>query len=134
MVGYGKELARAMRLAGKEKKLKAKKLKRAEKVIVQNGIISVTKQWGKNGSGGEEVDEQILQIHQFQTEPATVRVNYGLTINLGNFQTARVDVSVQVPCYKEELADAYDWAVAFTQERVNREAEQIKGYRNGSQG
>lgn len=58
----------------------------------------------------EEIDAEI-----FQTDPAWVRVSHGCTKSIGEFEFLRIDVAVEVPCYKElieETAQATGEAVA----------------------
>jgi len=89
--------------------------------------ITVTKQY-KLQSGEAEADptNETIEVTKFDTEPAKVRVGFGLTINLGNYESARLDVSVEVPCYKEQVDDAYAAAKGWVEERVQEEVAEIK--------
>ena len=53
--------------------------------------------------GGSEAVTRTLQVRQYKTDPAYVRVNAGSTKNLGNFESLRIDVSISAPCYWEEV-------------------------------
>lgn len=54
--------------------------------------------------GAKEEDRRVLDVHQFQTEPAFVRISHGATRKLEqDFEFLRVDVAITVPCYKEEV-------------------------------
>lgn len=56
----------------------------------------------------QEVEErEHITIRPFATVPAKVAVKLGRTINLGNYESARVDVSMEIPCYREEVLDVY---------------------------
>lgn len=44
---------------------------------------------------------------------AKVQVSYSRTVNLGNYNSARVEVGVELPCHADEIQDAYDAAVEF---------------------
>ena len=55
--------------------------------------------------GEEEESKETISVQKFETDPAYVRVNAGTTKNLGDYESLRVDVSVSVPCYKEEIDD-----------------------------
>jgi hypothetical protein len=60
---------------------------------------------------GEEIDsEETIEkdVHVFITEPAYLRVNAGVTKNLGNFESLRVDVAITMPCYREMLDETFD--------------------------
>lgn len=87
----------------------------------------VTRQY-KVGSkeGLAQGGEEVIAVHRFATEPAKVEVSLGLTLNLGNFESARISVGVTVPCYKEETDAAYEWAKNWVSERTRREVESIR--------
>lgn len=57
--------------------------------------------------GVEEHKRTVLAVRRFASEPAYVRVNAGSTKNLGNYESLRVDVSITVPCYPEEIDDVF---------------------------
>lgn len=62
--------------------------------------------------GGEEKNRnEKLNVRKFMVEPAYVRVNAGMTKNMGNYESLRLDVSLTVPCYAEEI-DAVFHSVA----------------------
>lgn len=53
---------------------------------------------------GEETSrEKHIHVRKFEVEPAYVRVNVGSTKNMGNYESLRVDVSITMPCYAEEV-------------------------------
>lgn len=57
----------------------------------------------------------------------TVTVEGGRTINLGNYESARIGVSITVPCDPHELGTAYDWASDWVSERINDAVNDAKG-------
>lgn len=73
----------------------------------------------------EEVEYE-RSVHKFVTEPARVKRSYGLTVNLGNYESARVEVGVEVPCYKEEVSEADAFAAQFCEERLEEEVAKFK--------
>lgn len=79
----------------------------------------------------EDSESSQISVHKFVTEPARVSVEYSLTINLGNYESARVCIGVQVPCYKEEINDAYAFAQSWVEGRVGEEKAAITGSRDG---
>ena len=81
----------------------------------------------KLGEGVKDSNET-LEVRSFVTAPAEVGVTFGLTVNLGNFKSARVDVSLKLPCYVEEADAAYDHAEQWVQERVKREVQEAISY------
>src|SRR4051812_42401043 len=81
----------------------------------------VTRQFfeGKEPSSAPDTKNEVITVHRFLTEPAKVSVSKGLTLNLGNYESARIDVSVVVPCYREELDWAYKYADGWVESRLN---------------
>lgn len=81
-------------------------------------------------SGVEETvkqGEEVVAVAKFETQPALVRRGYGLTINQGNYESARVDISVTVPCYVEDLEAADEFARRFVEERIEKEVASVRG-------
>jgi hypothetical protein len=101
-------------------------------VKAENSTVYVSRAFETKGvrtSGSES--EDVVAVHKFLTEPAKVSVDYALTINLGNFESAKIGVSVTVPCYVEEVDRAYEFAQAWAEERLTRERDMITAGRNG---
>jgi hypothetical protein len=97
---------------------------RSKKTKAQEALLTVRRQF----SGSEEVTEQdaTIQVREFHTEPARVSIEKGLTLNLGNYESARVTVAVSVPCYLEELEAAYNFADGFVMKKLEEEREGIR--------
>ena len=55
--------------------------------------------------GQENQERKIIAVKTFAVEPAHVRVNKGFTANMGDYESLRVDVSVTIPCYAEEIEE-----------------------------
>jgi hypothetical protein len=55
--------------------------------------------------GVEESEREDIETRKFAAEPAYVRINAGVTKNMGNYESLRLDVSVTVPCYTEEIEE-----------------------------
>jgi hypothetical protein len=49
----------------------------------------------------ESVNEKV-QVPIFHTVPAKIRISGGITKNLGDYNSARFDVSIEMPCYPEQ--------------------------------
>ena len=45
----------------------------------------------------------VLDVEVFQADPAFVRISHGVTKNIGDYESLRVDVAVTVPCYREQV-------------------------------
>jgi hypothetical protein len=95
------------------------------RAVQQKALTAVvSKTFGKIGVP-EDTDETI-EVRTFVTAPATVEIGYGLTLNIGNYESARVDVKVSVPCYREEVDAAYDFAKKWAEDRVRKEVSEVR--------
>jgi len=91
--------------------------------------VFVAKRFFKDGSEVEdsEIEEnEVIAVRRFVTEPAVVGISYGLTVNMGNYESARVDVTLRLPCYAEEVDDAFVSAREWVEQRVMTEVDGIK--------
>lgn len=88
------------------------------------GRIFVTRAYGKEGA--EENEEKELPVRRFETTPAHVRASYGLTVNLGNYESARCDVSVTLPCYTEEIEGAFVEAWKIAKREIQEQVKSIR--------
>jgi hypothetical protein len=75
----------------------------------------------------ESASEEVVAIGEFQGPVARVRRGYGLTLNLSNYESARLDVAVEVPCYVEDVDAADEWARQWVEKRVVQEVENVRG-------
>jgi hypothetical protein len=85
---------------------------------------TISRSFGKTSAAEESTET--LEVRLFQTAAATVDVGYGLTLNIGNYESARVDVRVSVPCYREEMDDAYAYAKEWAEKRVQKEVADVR--------
>jgi hypothetical protein len=76
-----------------------------------------------------EVDIQI-GIPVVNVPMAEVEAHSSMTINMGNFESVKLELSVRLPCYPEELADAFRAAKNFVDTHLNSEVQAIRGYRD----
>lgn len=76
--------------------------------------------------GSAKEDQTDLEIQTFEVEPAWVKVSYGLTINLGNYESARCDAGVTLPTYVEETEEAFKRAWAIAEAQVQSQTKGIK--------
>lgn len=76
-----------------------------------------------NKAGGQEtklVDEvETTPMPLSKTRRPMARVGYasGTTINLGNYESVRLDVSISIPCEIEDIDEAFDTCVQFVGEK-----------------
>lgn len=71
--------------------------------------------------GGSET----LEVHQFATTPAVVSVSYPIKLTK-NYQAAGIDVGISLPCYAEEIDDAFQRANDLVIERLKVELPKLK--------
>lgn len=99
-----------------------------KKSLSKESMVTVSRTFSKDGkviSAEAETDQ--LMVHRFETQPAEVGLTKGVTLNLGNFESARVEVFCRVPSYLEEMDDAYRFADAFCEQRIMAEIERVRG-------
>jgi hypothetical protein len=75
----------------------------------------------------ETSSEEVVAIVQFEGPIAKVRRGYGLTLNLSNYESARVDVGIEVPCYLVDVDVADEWARKWVERRMVQEVENVRG-------
>jgi hypothetical protein len=88
---------------------------------VHRGFITVNRAVYKK----ESEDREEVEVPFFGTEVARVRVSAGTTRNLGDYNSARVDVTVEMPCYPEmsEISRTYDFICEIIDEVLPIELE-----------
>lgn len=96
----------------------------APKITEHPSQLFVTKTFGKTAP--EEGAPEIIAVHRFLTEPAQVQVGMGVTLNLGNYESARIDVRLSVPVYREEINEAYDFVKQYVTKRLEQEVSETK--------
>lgn len=90
----------------------------------------MTRHYGKSEDSSEieEIENRELNVRSFVVEPARVDIELGRTLNLGSYESARIFVRVSVPCYREEIKEAYEFAHSFAKDRVEESAAKIQDY------
>lgn len=76
--------------------------------------------------GKEEVSNERIRIRPFVSNPANISVKAGITINLGNYESGRVDVMLSMPCYPEEIDGVYEDVKGWVDSRVEHEKKEIE--------
>jgi hypothetical protein len=89
---------------------------------VKEGKVLVNRHYSEKGVLIEEDQTQeAFRVGIFDSPPAHVTVGLGSTMNLGDFNSYKVEVRVSVPCYLEEIDRAMEFASAKAQERLEQE-------------
>ncbi len=87
-------------------------------------LLEVTRQYP--GQSEPETKSETVVIRDFHVPPAEVGVGLGLTLQLRPYESARIDVSVRVPCYAAEMEGAYEFAKRFVHERLDAERDAVR--------
>jgi hypothetical protein len=59
--------------------------------------------------------------------PAEANMALGLTLNLGNYESARVDIGGNVPCEPDEMSANHDKLKTYLTTRIQQECREIRG-------
>lgn len=91
----------------------------------QQGILTVS----RTAYGRTVERQESIEVAAFLTDPARVRVSGGVTRNLGDYNSARVEVTVELPCYatEMEIRAAYSYASELVDSMVGLELAQAVG-------
>ncbi len=108
-----------------EKKVVARvgRVNRRVEVELAEEVVTVM----ASGAGLDESKRETISVRKFVTDPAYVRMSAGSTINMGDYESLRVDVAITLPCYVEEIEAVQDRLGAMVNERLNAEIEQYTG-------
>ena len=76
----------------------------------------------------ETEDAGALEVEPMDERAGIASVGFGMarTINLGNYQSARVEVRIDCPCYKAEISDVFDDVRDLVKCHIDEEIEEIK--------
>jgi hypothetical protein len=92
--------------------------------LVEPGKVWCIKHYTKNGP--EISEEQTLEVRRFEVEIAYVKASFGVTINMGNYESARCDVGVALPTYVEEIPAAFEEAWRIAQAELEKQCDEIR--------
>lgn len=77
--------------------------------------------------GKAQVKTEKIKVRPFITDTAYVSVKKGFTLSTGDYQSARVDIMVGMPCYVEEVGEVFKRVTEVVEKLIDREAAIIKG-------
>lgn len=69
--------------------------------------------------------EETIEITPFESEAACVALDAGMTVNMGNYQSAKVGVMIAMPCYPEEFDAVYKTVKATVEKIVQEEVAEL---------
>mgnify|MGYP000093891773 CR=1 FL=1 len=100
---------------------------RGKKTVVQE-VKTTTIQVKVNREIEEDkLEQQVLEVHEFQTTPAMVEVKAGMTKAIGQFEFLRVDVGITRPCYTEEIEEVQGEVAIKVANALNDELDNYLG-------
>ena len=91
-------------------------------------IVVVNSRYVRKGEEDEVFKDtsEVVAVHEFTTRPAVIKRNYGMTVSLGNYESARFDVGIEVPCYLEDVEKADQFAADFCEKRMKEEYNTVR--------
>lgn len=58
---------------------------------------------------------------------AQVYVSGSRTVNLGNYEAAKITIGVTLPCHKEKISDSYEAASSWVSDRLEQAMKTVEG-------
>lgn len=95
--------------------------------------IKVARTYKDGGVVVKESDEDTpveVRMAVLGAPMAKVRASNSMTLNLGNFESVKLEVAIELPCYVEELEEAFKTAKKLTDMKLNKEVAVIRNYRD----
>lgn len=77
------------------------------------------------GAAGKKVDTYGVDSPVTSDNPAKIKIAGGLTLNLGDFNSARVDVGIELPCDPENIEEAFSAAKKWVETKVEELQSEI---------
>jgi hypothetical protein len=109
----------------------------AKSLVSNESFLLVDKVYTASGSVITEKSfcEPISVVkHAPEISLAEVSYSAGMTMNLGNYESCKVSVSVKLPCYIEEIPFAYQTAKTFVDTKLSAEVVPIREAAKHSRG
>lgn len=96
-------------------------------VSAQTSTVKTIK--GQEVAGTHSSKEEVVNkgVYIEPSELLRIGVEGSRTLNLGNFESAKIGVTLTMPCTKETLGDAYDWATNWVSDRLEEAVKSAKG-------
>jgi len=91
-----------------------------KKPALKNAVKTIRVTSKLNTIDDEEIYEE-LDVEDFVVDPAFVRASAGVTKSLKQYESLRVDVSVTLPCYKEDILRAHGVAADMVSTLLDEE-------------
>ena len=93
--------------------------------MIVNGVLNITVQMMyKNvdiSSEHNKNESEVIQMEANGNTLARVKYSTGLTINLGDYNSARVDLGIEIPSDLDKVSESYEWAADFCSDKLTEE-------------
>lgn len=99
-----------------------------------SGEIETKVQIGKDGEifTTEESIEMSEELKKYDGPFAYVGCHAGFVVNMGNYQTARIEVTCTLPCNPENKENVFEEAKKFCEDRVKKEVVQLEAKKSSN--
>ena len=74
---------------------------------LQTSVKVSSKESGVEEVSVDNIESVSIKVPAVTNPHAMVGISHGITLNLGNFQFARIDVSITVPCAVDKIDQTY---------------------------
>lgn len=75
-------------------------------------------------------NQEKIKVKKFFGKVAEVECSSGITINLGDYESAKVFCSVKLPCYVEEIEEAQKCAFKYVENALVQQVEEVRSDSN----
>lgn len=107
-----------------------------KKVVADQAVVKVTVDHKKDGKTAKVKDRTVRGKKRFFKEhPVRVWRDYSHTVNLGNYESAKIGVGVSIPVGQEiddeltaEIVKADEYASKFISERITKEIQELQQF------
>ena len=78
--------------------------------------------------GDKQPTQSTIPMPQTEQANATINVSSGITLNLGNYESLRIDVGITLPCKptKKEIEDTYSKCIEWVEEKLQQQTAEVK--------
>lgn len=104
----------------KKKKKKGKKNKNVEK-HVGKGKVTITKT-----DGAATMEEIKVMEFESDTPVCNVGMSLGATMNIGNYEAMKIQVSIHIPCHAKDIEPVFGFARDWCGEKLETVGKQLK--------
>ena len=89
-------------------------------------IVTVVDRSGTTHIKNELLDKLPVDVPLDERVLARIGTSRGVTLNMGNYESVRVDVWATVPCHAGDIGTAYEAVSEWCENRVRDEVSKVK--------